>query len=53
MTKNELLDLEYYLAKIQESNDKIDDLESLYFWAVNLYRCHGKKKLGDEFRDDL
>jgi hypothetical protein len=53
MTKKELIELESYLVYIEESDDKINPIESLYFWALKLYREQGKKKLGDEFRDDL
>jgi hypothetical protein len=53
MTKSELLDLEYYLKEVDESDEKIDAIERLYFWALRLYREQGKKKLGNEFRDDL
>ena len=53
MNKKELLELEDLLVEIQESDDKIESLESLYHWAYNLYRKEGKKKLGDNFREDL
>lgn len=53
MNKRELLELEDLLIEVQESDDKIESLESLYHWACNLYRNEGKKKLGSEFREDL
>jgi hypothetical protein len=53
MNKKELLELESYLVSIEESDDKIDLIESFYFWALRLYREQGKKKLGNDFRDDL
>ena len=53
MTKKELIELEDLLVEVQESDDKIEALESLYHWVYNLYRKEGKKKLGNNFRDDL
>ena len=53
MNKKELLELEDLLVEVEESDDKIESLESLYHWAYNLYRKEGKKKLGVEFREDL
>lgn len=51
--KSELLELEELLVEIDKSNDKIDLLETLYFWCLKKYRTEGRKKLGDNFRDDL
>ena len=53
MNKKELLELEDLLVEIQESDDKIEALESLYHWAYKLYHKEGKNKLGNNFRDDL
>ena len=53
MNKRELLELEDLLVNVEESDDKIEALESLYYWAYNLYCKGGKKKLGNNFRDDL
>jgi hypothetical protein len=54
MTKSELRELEDLLVEIEEANDKIDPIETLYFWCLKQYREQGKKKLGaEEFRDDL
>lgn len=54
MTKSELRELEELLVEVEESNDKIDPIETIYFWCLKQYREQGKKKLGvEEFRDDL
>ena len=54
MTKSELRELEDLLVEVKESNDKIDPIESIYFWCLKQYREQGKKKLGvEEFRDNL
>ena len=54
MTKSELRELEDLLVKVEESNDKIDPIETIYFWCLKQYREQGKKKLNiEEFRDDL
>lgn len=54
MTKSELKELEELLVDVEESNDKIDLIEAVYFWCLKQYREQGKKKLGvEEFRDDL
>lgn len=54
MTKSELRELEELLVDVEESNDKIAPIESVYFWCLNQYREQGKKKLSpEEFRDDL
>lgn len=54
MTKSELRELEELLVEVEESNDKIDPIESIYFWCLKQYREQGKKKLNiEEFRDDL
>lgn len=46
MTKQELEILESILVDIEESDDKIDQIESLYFHVLKLYRSQCKKKLG-------
>lgn len=46
MTKQELRDIESILIDIEESDDKIDQIESLYFHIIKLYRSQCKKKLG-------
>jgi hypothetical protein len=54
MTKSELKELEELLVDVEESNDKITPIESIYFWCLNQYREQGKKKLSvEEFNDDL
>ena len=54
MTKSELRELEELLVNVEESNDKINPIETLYFWCLKQYREQGKKKLGVvEFKDDL
>lgn len=54
MTKSELRELEELLVNVEEANDKIDPIESVYFWCLRQYREQGKKKLSaEEFRDDL
>jgi hypothetical protein len=54
MTKSELRELEDLLVEVEESNDKIESIEAIYFWCLKQYREQGKKKLGvEEFRDDL
>ena len=54
MTKSELKELEELLVDVEESNDKIDLIEAVYFWCLRHYREQGKKKLSiEEFRDDL
>ena len=54
MTKSELRELEELLVTVEESNDKTDPIESVYFWCLKQYRAQGKKKLSvEEFRDDL
>jgi hypothetical protein len=54
MTKSELKELEELLVEVEVSNDKIDPIETLYFWCLKQYREQGKKKLSaEEFRDDL
>ena len=54
MTKGELRELEELLVNVEESDDKIDPFESVYFWCLKQYREQGKKKLScEEFRDDL
>lgn len=54
MTKSELRELEELLMNVEESNDKITPIESVYFWCLKQYREQGKKKIGvEEFRDDL
>lgn len=54
MTKSELRELEELLVEIEEADDKIYPIETLYFWCLKQYREQGKKKLGaEEFRDDL
>lgn len=54
MTKSELRELEDLLVEVEESNDKIESIEGIYFWCLKQYREQGKKKLGvEEFRDDL
>ena len=54
MTKSELRELEELLANVEESNDKITPIETVYFWCLKQYREQGKKKFSvEEFRDDL
>lgn len=54
MTKSELRELEELLVEVEEANDKINPIESVYFWCLRQYRAQGKKKLSaEEFRDDL
>ena len=54
MTKSELKELEELLVGVEESNDKITPIESVYFCCLKQYRDQGKKKLSiEEFRDDL
>ena len=54
MTKSELKELEELLVDVEESNDKMDLIEAVYFWCLKQYREQGKKKLGvEEFRGDL
>lgn len=54
MTKSELRELEELLVYVEESNDKIEPIEYIYFWCLKQYREQGKKKLSaEEFRDDL
>lgn len=54
MTKSELIELEELLVDVEESNDKIDSIEAVYFWCLKQYREQGKKKIGvEEFRGDL
>lgn len=54
MTKSELRELEELLVNVEESNDKIAPIETVYFWCLKQYREQGKKKLSvEEFRDDL
>lgn len=54
MTKSELRELEELLVNVEESNDKITPIETVYFWCLKQYREQGKKKLSvEEFRDDL
>lgn len=54
MTKSELRELEGLLVDVEEADDKIDKIESVYFWCLKQYREQGKKKLSaEEFRDDL
>lgn len=54
MNKSELRELEELLVYVEESDDKIDPIETVYFWCLKQYREQGKKKLSaEEFRDDL
>jgi hypothetical protein len=54
MNKSELRELEELLVYVEESDDKINPLETVYFWCLKQYREQGKKKLSvEEFRDDL
>lgn len=54
MTKSELKELEELLVDVEESNDKITPIESVYFWCLKQYREQGKKKLNvEEFNNDL
>ena len=54
MTKSELIELEELLVEVEESNDKIESIEAIYFWCLRQYREQGKKKLSvEKFRDDL
>ena len=54
MTKSELRELEDLLVNVEETNDKIAPIESVYFWCLKQYREQGKKKLNvEEFRSDL
>lgn len=46
MTKRELEDIESILIDVDESEDKIDQIESLYFHILKLYRSQCEKKLG-------
>ena len=42
------------MVVVEESNDKIGPIETIYFWCLKQYREQGKKKLNfEEFRDDL
>ena len=54
MNKSELRELEELLVYVEEADDKINPLETVYFWCLRQYREQGKKKLSaEEFRDDL
>lgn len=54
MTKSELRELEELLVDVEKASDKINPIESVYFWCLRQYREQGKKKLSvEEFRDDL
>ena len=54
MTKSELSELDALLVDVEESNDKIDLIEAVYFWCLKQYREQGKKKLNvEEFNNDL
>ena len=54
MNKSELRELEELLVYVEESDDKINPLETVYFWCLKQYRKQGKQKLSaEEFRDDL
>lgn len=46
MTKRELEDIESILVDIEDSYDKIDPIERLYFYIKELYQSQSQKKLG-------
>lgn len=45
MTKRELEDIESILVDIEDSDDKINPIERLYFHIKKLYRSQCQKKL--------
>ena len=49
MTKNELLDIQYFIHDMELSDEKIEVLERIYRWLVSKYREQGKNKLGEDF----
>ena len=46
MTKKELEDIESILVDIEDSDDKINPIERLYFHVKELYQSQCQKKLG-------
>ena len=50
MTKNELLDIQNFIKEMQQSNDDVEVMNSIYVWIKQKYEEQGEKKLGEQYK---